>query len=375
MKPNTLFLRLEGPLQSWGDHQSEFVMRRTCEAPTKSGVAGILCAAKGLDREAATETLKQIANLSMAVRIDRPGVRWWDFHTVGANMKMRTAEGGIKDGPLVSRREYLCNASFLVVLQGDEDLISDFEQALAKPRWQLYLGRKCCIPSAPILESPAEYHHTLMEALKARPFYWCEEFGIEEPPSQLDCILEWKPDTEGSEIPYDAEIWYDLAISFKPPVHAPRIVIRRKIETGAAGVPMVKKRALKLSDRLQTPHADYGHPEFKRIREKRLEKDHYLCVFCKSPATTVQHVTYRRAGGREQAQDLRSLCRLCHDAVTMIEYGLSMGLDRINPEDPRWRDAIMSKRQEIIRFRSLQLRKRWMQREGGDQNVPFPPAH
>ena len=88
-----------------------------------------------------------------------------------------------------------------------------------------------------------------------------------------------------------------------------------------------------------------------------------MCVFCKSPATTVHHVTYRRAGGEETDGDLRSLCRLCHDAVTMIEYGLGMGLDRMNPEEPRWRDDIIAKREEIIRFRSLETRRRRLSAE------------
>ncbi len=95
-----------------------------------------------------------------------------------------------------------------------------------------------------------------------------------------------------------------------------------------------------------------------RLRKKRLEADEGLCVFCKSPATTVQHVTYRRAGGDEAPEDLRSLCRLCHDAVTMIEYGLGMGLDRINPCDPRWRDDILRTRGQIVRFRSEETRRR-----------------
>ena len=90
--------------------------------------------------------------------------------------------------------------------------------------------------------------------------------------------------------------------------------------------------------------------------------DRYACVFCKAPlegrGATVQHVTYRRAGGSETLDDLRSLCRLCHDAVTMMEYGLGMGLDRINPEEPRWRDEIIRKRDEIVAFRSLETRRR-----------------
>jgi hypothetical protein len=42
----------------------------------------------------------------------------------------------------------------------------------------------------------------------------------------------------------------------------------------------------------------------------------------------------------------------------MIEYGLGMGLDRINPEEPHWRPLIIQKRDEIIRFRSLETRRR-----------------
>jgi hypothetical protein len=86
-------------------------------------------------------------------------------------------------------------------------------------------------------------------------------------------------------------------------------------------------------------------------------------VFCKNPATTVQHVTYRRAGGNEAQDDLRALCRLCHDAVTMIEYGLGMGLDRIDPCQPQYRQRIIDKRSEIIAFRSLETRRRRLQPE------------
>ncbi len=49
--PTYVFLRLEGPLQAWGDN-SKFVIRRTMEAPTKSGVIGLICCAMGLSRQA-----------------------------------------------------------------------------------------------------------------------------------------------------------------------------------------------------------------------------------------------------------------------------------------------------------------------------------
>jgi hypothetical protein len=111
------------------------------------------------------------------------------------------------------------------------------------------------------------------------------------------------------------------------------------------------------------PRADYRNAEYRKKRQQRLERDYGLCVFCKSFATTVQHVTYRRAGGNESVDDLCALCRLCHDAVTMIEYGLGMGLDRIDPTDLQWRDAIIKQREEIIKYRSLETRRRRLKPE------------
>ena len=147
--------------------------------------------------------------------------------------------------------------------------------------------------------------------------------------------------------------------SFDPPSHEARLVIRKQLRVGAEDdvtvAPLPAQCATPAPPR---PRADYTNTEYKNRRKERLDDDHHLCVFCKSPATTVQHVTYRRAGGNEKPEDLRSLCRLCHDAVTMIEYGLGMGLDRINPEDPQWRDRIIEKRDEIVRFRSLETRRR-----------------
>jgi len=142
MTGNTLFLRLEGPMRSWGTEQSKFVIRRTADAPTKSGVLGMLCAALGVSRkEVANNWLQTLGTLRMAVRIDMPGIRWWDYHTVGAGMMMRISEGVGKTrfGPLVTRREYLCDASFLVILQGEHGLITELETAINNPEWHAWM--------------------------------------------------------------------------------------------------------------------------------------------------------------------------------------------------------------------------------------------
>lgn len=357
MTANTLFLRLEGPLQAWGDHESKFVVRRTAEAPTKSGIIGMLCAALGVSRPTAAGTwMPKLSSMRMGVRVDNPGIRWWDYHTVGAGIEMRIAEGEgkTKPGAMLTRREYLCDASFLVALQGDDTLVTELAAAIENPKWTLYLGRKCCPPSRPLLEHPVGVFPDLLSALRSVP--WRRRLRDDPVPGIVDCLLDWQPTPEQPLAPADALVWYDVPLTFEPPSHAPRFVIRDTLGVGdkvVIGEPIQQE-----TPRPLRPRADYQNTEYKKARTARLKDDHGLCVFCKAPASTVQHITYRRAGGNETQDDLRSLCRLCHDAVTMIEYGLGMGLDRINPEDPQWRGEIIRKRQEIIRFRSLETRRR-----------------
>lgn len=396
--PNTLFLRLEGPLQSWGD-TSKFVIRRSMEAPTKSAVLGLICCAMEWSRPKVVEDpipdgdlreltqclivrhandedeprralLDLLNRLVMGVRIDRPGKRWWDYHTVGAGTGMTTAAGGLKtgaQGTLITRREYLADASFLVALQGDAALIEKVADALRSPKWPLYLGRKSCPPSLPVFAQPRKDEDAVWTnpmlvkgdcktALQAVPWYPRYKGDAPRDPS-IDLLIEWRQANDRDIAPVDAEVWYDVPFSFDPPVHHPRLVMRDKVTVSVG--PALQHR----TPAPPRPRAGYDNPEYKRRRVARLEADQGLCVFCKSPATTVQHITYRRAGGDEAQEDLRSLCRLCHDAVTMIEYGLGMGLDRINPEEPRWRDQIIRKRQEIIEFRSLETRRRRLQPE------------
>lgn len=370
--PNTLFLRLEGPLQSWGD-ASKFVIRRTMEAPTKSGVIGLICCAMGLSRQAAREELQGLGRLAMGVRIDRPGVRWWDYHTVGAAVGLRTAEGKVKEdakGTLITRREYLADASFLVALLGDATLIERASLALKSPKWPLYLGRKSCPPAVPVFAGEGTFLD--LEASLASVSWRARiKSGPDEPPEGKR--RQYVLDVVGGADARDAtEVWYDVPVSFDPPAHQARLVRRVSLcvtigDPIREGTPPPVRPRANYSNAEWTSETivDVVNPTTGKVtreprgaRPRRLCRDHGLCVFCKSPASTVQHVTYRRAGGNEAQEDLRALCRLCHDAVTMIEYGRNMGMDRINPEDSQYRDAIIRKRDEIIRFRSLETRRR-----------------
>jgi CRISPR system Cascade subunit CasD len=325
-------------------------------------VAGLLCAALGVSRADARQALPRFNALQMAVRIDRPGVRWWDYHTVGARMQMRIAEGESKSKPgaMLTRREYLCDASFLVAIQGDPDFVQALHQAVSRPVWPMYLGRKSCPPSLPLVgrndEADLGDFPDLLTAL--RSVTWRPRLAGDERPERVTSLLDWIASADAPEAPVDAEVWYDVAQSFDIPGHEARFVIRRQLTVGdGKDVPVGGPGQTRVAASPR-PRADYTNSEYRQRRKERLDADHDLCVFCKQSATTVQHLTYRHAGGDERLDELRSLCRLCHDAVTMIEYGQGMGLDRINPCDPQWRDEIIAKRDEIIKFRSLETRRR-----------------
>ena len=135
---SALVLRLAGPLQSWGSH-SRFVRRLTEPAPTKSGIIGLLAAARGLRR---TDELTEFFGLRFGVRIDQPGRLMRDFHTA------RSLDG-TQTMPL-SYRFYLADAAFLAVVQGDRQLLQGLDAALQSPVFALYLGRRSCPPAGPI---------------------------------------------------------------------------------------------------------------------------------------------------------------------------------------------------------------------------------
>lgn len=159
---NTLFLRLEGPLQSWGE-RGRWSVRDSAPEPTKSGVVGLLACARGHGRDADVRALSEA--LRMGVRVDRPGVRLTDYHTIGGGYDapaLLTAEGKPKKssgGPHteLSHRDYLADASFLVALRGEAALIDDLAAALADPVWVIYLGRKSCPPARPVFAGMGDY--------------------------------------------------------------------------------------------------------------------------------------------------------------------------------------------------------------------------
>lgn len=152
-----LALRLQGPLQSWG-FDSQYNRRNTGLMPTKSAIAGMCCAAFGYPRgsDEEKEFLVQFRGVRMTaiaipqkgVRKDLPVRRLQDYHTV---QNTRRASGTINKDCVLTHRQYLADAAFGILLVGNIGLLEKIAERLMDPVWGLWLGRKCCIPTAPIL--------------------------------------------------------------------------------------------------------------------------------------------------------------------------------------------------------------------------------
>jgi CRISPR system Cascade subunit CasD len=167
----TLLLRLVGPMQSWGT-TSRFDQRDTGKEPSKSGVVGLLAAARGIDRENWTD-LEPLIRLSMGVRHDRSGIPKMDYQTAAcaSNDRIIRANGTQSEDGVVSQRLYLADAAFLVgVATESVALLERLHAALRDPVWPLALGRKSYVPSEPIWMEDAMQNMPLREALVRYPW-------------------------------------------------------------------------------------------------------------------------------------------------------------------------------------------------------------
>ncbi len=359
---NTLFLRLAGPMQSWGT-ASRLQLRRTDAHPSKSGVMGLLLSAMGVSREDSPRHLETLNQLAMALRIDRPGDLEWDYHTVGAGIGIRSADGKIKNTAsthepetLLSRRQYIYDASFLVALQGDVSLIAKCAQALDNPVWPPFLGRRCCIPSEPVKEAVAE-HPDLVEALGSIP--WRPErlprSGDRPESIELDACLEHPP---GEKAPNNAVLVHDVARGFGFYNHGPRWVVPRRL-TVPVGEPL-------FTPPQPRPWTNPYGKQWPEQRQRRLDHDKGLCVFCKAPAVEVHHLDYEDV----RNETLRSLCKLCHDACTILEYS-GEAPRRVDPADPDNREAMLNQVQLLLEGRRLTRRRELLLegRSGGREVV------
>lgn len=218
----TLLLRLAGPMQSWGT-QSRFSIRDTGLEPSKSGVFGLLCAALGAPRDD-EETLRRLReNLVMGVRVDREGVMKKDFHT--AKDVAKASGSGTKETE-ISDRWYLADADFLVGLESDDDaLLRVLNNALERPVWHIFLGRKSFVLGKPVRVLDAPLDAPLLDVLKS--FEWITD-RREVPPERLRLVMDATPETA-------SEVRQDVPMSFAERRFTIRHVVTRFIPVPKGG--------------------------------------------------------------------------------------------------------------------------------------------
>ena len=194
-----LILRLRAPLQSWGS-RSRFVRRESELLPTKSGMVGLLASAQGRRR---TDPIEDLVGLTMAARSDQPGRMVRDFQTA------RNAAG--TSMPL-THRYYLADAAFTAYLSGPDAVIEGLAAAIQRPRHPLYLGRRSCPPSAPLIVEVVS--GPVAEAIQATP--WCASEKHRRSFGGATVTLEVQADSEVYPELIARRQLQDLPLSFDP---------------------------------------------------------------------------------------------------------------------------------------------------------------
>jgi CRISPR system Cascade subunit CasD len=159
-----LVFQLQAPLVAWGETAvGEF--RPTANYPSESALLGLLAAALGIRREDEDAHAALRVGYGFAIGVLSSGHLLRDYHT--AQVPGRVA---LKNRPhnsrrdelslpkhdlntILSTRDYRQDAASLVAVQdrdGAPHALSELAQALAKPRFTLYLGRKACPPALPL---------------------------------------------------------------------------------------------------------------------------------------------------------------------------------------------------------------------------------
>jgi len=162
-----LVLRLDSPLIAFGGPMIDNlgVIR---DFPARSMLCGLIGNALGYTHAEGKQLQRLQRRLLFAVRRDREGREIIDYQTVFLGQDSLTDTGwttwGVREsrqggaaatGTHIRYRHYRADAVYTVALTLDPPEespgIEDVARALRRPARPLFIGRKCCIPSAPIL--------------------------------------------------------------------------------------------------------------------------------------------------------------------------------------------------------------------------------
>lgn len=164
-------LTIEAPLMAFGDEIVD-ANGRVRAFPGASNLTGLFANALGWTRGMRREHQALQERLRFAVRLDRVGEMLRDFQTakLEANDRGWTTRGVPegRDGgantyksPHIRQRDYMADAALYVavaLLPADATpTLEMLAESLDRPARPLFLGRKPCLPSRPLLPGRTEY--------------------------------------------------------------------------------------------------------------------------------------------------------------------------------------------------------------------------
>lgn len=161
-----LVFQLYAPLVSWGD-QAVGQERPSADHPSRSALLGLVAAALGIEREDDEQHKKLGMACRFGTKLYSPGLALRDFHTTQVppsnkkSLHFYTRKDELSEskmGTILSFRTYQQDSYSVVGLwlettEGNWSL-EQFQTALNKPHYHLYLGRKSCplaLPLNPVL--------------------------------------------------------------------------------------------------------------------------------------------------------------------------------------------------------------------------------
>lgn len=203
-----LLFRLYGPLAAWGE-TAVGEMRPTAAWPGKSAIVGLLAAALGVRRDEEAVHNELAASYGVAVCTESVGELLRDYHTTQVPPERRgrvyrTRRDELKSDTLhtiLSQRDYRMDALYRVAIwyrsESPPYSLERLRDALRRPVFGLYLGRKSCPPSLP-LQPQLRQAESLFDALDQVRF--SDEILLKTFPHSSERLFVWeRHDASGLE--------------------------------------------------------------------------------------------------------------------------------------------------------------------------------
>ena len=201
-----LVFRLYAPLASWGEAAvGETRPSSTC--PGRGALLGLLGAALGLRRDDAEGQAALFRGFRVAVKQYRAGTLLSDYHTAQvpasqSKVRYRTRRDELNApqkviNTILSSRQYRCDGLWTVAVAATPAARQDLamlREALLKPAFPLYLGRRACALAAPLAPEVVE-RDTLKAALdyEFAPLMPGQRTWLRE---DLACLYVWEGDAK-----------------------------------------------------------------------------------------------------------------------------------------------------------------------------------